>query len=452
MNLLFLNNITTRLYLNPETNIEFEVPLSSAGILLSLKESTYKPVLITRNLLKITGTEKYLNRKSIIDVDFLIQKSIIPNYNYKDFEKNIKYAVQDGNELITRFSVEGDVTLYNREIQIKYTPKFIPLYIKNENASFIYFYLDQSVYSSNPKTLNDYKKIISKNDIKTRLIYDLTGQSVLEINNKFEIEYYNQKSLDFFPNLGNGRLHKFLNLWSFENQNKLTKAIDKLDYGTHEEIVLYEEKNGESMRFQVKINNLNNQRSKRINLLIYIANLDELNKSEKEIWRKDILLQTFTLVGRELESNPDTFVSNSAKILLNTFSLDGMYFLPFGQDHEEHYIQDFSSMTKMKLEKEEFDAYKTHFKTSLKGSIKKIPFSPTLTITSRKKPSDHGQLIGIPITLNKQQLGLMIYTTADNTIKSDEAQLLYSMTVIIYQLHYSQLFNIDKKALPIESY
>jgi hypothetical protein len=451
MNSLFLNNITTKFYLNPETNIEFAVPLSSAGVLLSLKESNYKPILITQNLLKITGTEKYLNRKNIKDVDFLIQNSVIPNYNYRDFEKNIKDAVQDGNELTTRFSVEDDVPFYNRQIQIKYTPKFIPLYIKNENASFIYFYLDQSVYSSNPKTINDYKKIISNNENKTRLVYDITDRSVLEINNKFEIEYYNQKSLDFFPDLANGQRHKFLNLWSFENQNKLTNTIGKLEYGTHEEIVLYEDKNGESMRFQVKINNLNTQRSKRINLLIYIANLDHLNKSEKEIWRKSILLQTFTLVGQELESNPDSFITNSARVLLNTFSLDNMYFLPFGQDHEDHYIQDFSSMTKIDLEKKEFDAYKTHFKTSLKGSIKKIPFSPTLTITSNRTPSDHGQLIGIPITINKQQLGLMIYTTADNTIKSDEAQLLYSMTVIIYQLHYRQLFNIDKKVLPIES-
>jgi len=451
MNSLFLTNITTKLYLNPEADIEFELPLNSAGILFSLKDNNYKPILITTNLLKITKTQRYLNRKTIKGFDFLIQNSIIPNFNCGDFEKNIKNAVLKGAEMAGKFSVEDDLKSYNKEFQIKYIPKFIPLYRRNEGASFIYFYLDKPLYSNNPRTLNDFRKIIRKNDIKTRLIYNLYEQSILEINNKLEIESYNQKSLDFFPDLANGKIHKFLDLWSFENQNKLTKAIGKLNHGANEEIVLYEDTNDGSMRFQVKIINLNEQRSKQINLLISIANLDQLNKSEKEIWRKSILLQTFTLVAQELESNPDLFISNSARILLNTFSLDNMYFLPFVQDHEEHYIQDFSSMTKIKLEKGELDAYKIHFKTSLKGSIKKIPFSPTLTITSNKTPSDDGQLIGIPITINNQQLGLMIYTSADNTIRSDEAQLLYSTTAIVYQLYHSQVFHIERKVLPIEA-
>jgi hypothetical protein len=71
MNSLFLPNITVRLYLNPEADIVFEVPLNSAGILLSLKDENFKPILITRNLLKITGTEKHLTRKSVKNVNFL---------------------------------------------------------------------------------------------------------------------------------------------------------------------------------------------------------------------------------------------------------------------------------------------------------------------------------------------------------------------------------------------
>jgi len=439
--MVVLPSISPELYFNKENTIEFMIPLKIAGILISIANEDYKPVCITENLLKTTNNSNCLNEKMIWNLNLLIEKSIIPNYSYVDFMMEVKETRLKEDELIGKFTEKSKLKFYDDEIKNNYQPKFVPLYRKNKKISFIYFYLEKITIYKTITILNNFQKILQNKEEKINRFFTIYEHPLLEINEKLRVVNFNEESLTLFPKIKKrGGERNFLDIWNSENKKKILNAFEIVKLLKKKEIFLFEEINNEIKKLKVIIINLNDDYSTEMNMLISIESLNTKNEVEKNLYRKSILLQVPNDLSHEIESNRNSFLTNYVKKTLHSFSLNEMYFIPFSENQEHYFIQTFSSMKKITITKEEYELYFNSFTPILKKTIKRIPFNSVSKLFNITTESDleAGYLFGIPIYQGNNQIGVMIYHSEKMEIEIDESILLYSMTIIIYQLFISQ--------------
>lgn len=447
MNKFLLPNVAPQIFHDKDGTIEFQIPLNLPGILISLRSENYKPVSITEELIKLTNNTAYLKRKTIGTITFLIENSIIPNFTFADFINMIDEGIRKEDEVVGSFTSKNKMKVYNDDVEVQYRPKFLPLYLKSKKISYIYFYLDAITIAKKTLKLNDLQKLIQNKEEKIDMFFKLFQYPLIEINEKFQVEKFNEETLKIFPKLKKNRKKNFLDLWNKDNQKKIIRSLDIANGHGDQQLILFEETNNKTNKLKIKFSNLNNRHSKRMNVLISIENLNQQNEIEQDAQRKAFLLQVPNQLSHEIESNFNTFFIRYVKNVLRSFSFEEMYFIPFFKNQKEHYILTLSSMDRTFISHKQFEIYVDLFGSILKKSIKRMPSKgvPMYFSSQHEFLNEAQYMFGIPIYQDEIQIGVIIYSSEKKEIELDESYMLYSMTVISYQLLISQQTTIDIK-------
>lgn len=441
----FLNNISPELYLDNNATIEFKIPFNIGGVLISLKNESYKPVWITSDLLRISDTQEFLKRKTINDIDFLINNSIIPNYTISDFRRSLRETYIKNKTVFGYFSERNSIKGYKDEINLTYRPVFIPIYRKNLRINYIFFYLEK--YQSKKPTLeiHDLKINIEREERKIKALFQLSNKSIIEINNKLEIEKYNSEASKLFPEINRKKKKLFLDLWNLNNKERIVWALQSSKHLIEQEIYFFEEINKSLQKLKLKIINIANTSSSEMNFLILIENLNEEQRLNKELTRKSIFIQTINDLSNEIETNNDNFIDRCIKNLILFFDFKEIFLFPFKEKGDDLIIKILIQNRTINPSTEEYDAFRQTFQNIAKRSIKRI------SINELKKNyrvglnlfSGTNNLFGVPLYNGDIQIGAMVYSSEREKLDLDETQLLYSLSTIIFK-YYSNYQTISK--------
>ncbi|MDG1278220.1 MAG: hypothetical protein P8O16_13135 [Algoriphagus sp.] len=441
----FINNTSLELYLDKNATIELQIPFNTGGVLISLKNESYKPVWVTSELLRISDTQEFLNRKVITNVDFLINNSIIPNYSLTDFKRSLRETYINAETIFGNFSEKNSVKDYKDEINLIYRPVFIPIFRKNFRISHIFFYLKKHQSKNLPLQIDDLKIDIDKKERKIESLFQLSNKAILEINNKLQIDRYNNEATKLFPEINKSKKKLFLDLWNSKNQEKIVWAMERSKNLSEQELELYVEINKTFKKIKIKIINVSIRLSLEMNFLILIENLDEEREFNKELIRKGILTHTINNLSNEIEINNDDFIDRYIKNLLLLFDFKDMFLFFFNNKGDDSIIEILSQKKRIGVNIQEYEAFRLTFQTIAKRFIKKISINELKKkhCIETKLFSNSKNLFGIPIYNGNIQIGTMVYSSQRDKLEIDENYLLYSLTTIIFK-YYSNYQTISK--------
>ena len=441
----FINNTSLELYLDKNATIELQIPFNTGGILISLKNESYKPVWVTSELLRISETQEFLNRKVITNIDFLINNSIIPNYSLTDFKRSLRETYINAETIFGIFSEKNSVMDYKDEINLIYRPVFIPIFRKNFRISHIFFYLKKHQSKNLPLQIDDLKIDIDKKERKIESLFQLSNKAILEINNKLQIDRYNNEATKLFPEINKSKKKLFLDLWNSKNQEKIVWAMERSKNLSEQELELYVEINKTFKKIKIKIINVSIRLSLEMNFLVLIENLDEEREFNKELIRKGILTHTINNLSNEIEINNDDFIDRYIKNLLLLFDFKDMFLFFFNNKGDDSIIEILSQKKRIGVNIQEYEAFRLTFQTIAKRFIKKISINELKKkhCIETKLFSNSKNLFGIPIYNGNIQIGTMVYSSQRDKLEIDENYLLYSLTTIIFK-YYSNYQTISK--------
>ena len=448
----FINNISPELYLDKNATIEFQIPFNTGGVLISLKNESYKPVWVTSDLLRISNTQRFLTRKVITNIDFLINNSIIPNYSLTEFKRSLKETYINAETIFGYFSEKNSVKDYNDEINLIYRPVFIPIFKKNLRMSHIFFYLKKH-QSKTTIQIDDLKINIDREKRKIEALFQHSSKSILEINNKLQIERYNNEASKLFPEINKSKNKLFLDLWNSKSKEKIVWAMERSKNLIEQEIELFIEINNTFKKIKIRIINVSNRLSLEMNFLVLIENLDEEREFNKELIRKGILTHTINNLSNEIEINNDDFIDRYIKNLLLLFDFKDMFLLFFNEKRNDSIIEILSQKKRIGVNIQEYQALKLAFQRIAKRSIKKISIDELKKkhCIETKLFSNSKNLFGIPIYNQDIHFRTMIYSSQRDKLEIDESYLLYSLTTIIFK-YYSNYKTINEYKSKLSSF
>lgn len=441
----FLRSNSPELYLDNNATIEFQIPFNIGGVLISLKSQSYKPVWVTSDLLRISDTQEFLERKTINDIDFLINNSIIPNYSLTDFRRSLRETYINNVTVFGYFSEKNSVKKYKDEINLTYRPVFIPIFKRNFRMSHIFFYLKKHQSKIFPLQISDLKINIEREERKIEALFQLSNKSILEINNKLQIERYNNEASKLFPEINKSKINLFLDLWNSKNKEKIVWAMEHTKNLIEQEIELFVEINKTIKKLKLKIINVSPSLSLEMNFLVLIENLNQEQEFNKELTRKSIFIQTINDLSNEIETNNDDFIGRYIKNILLLFDFKEMFLFSYSEKEDDSIIEILSQNKRIRSNIQEYEAFNLTFQTIPKRSIKKISinkFKKNHRIESNLF-SEINNLFGVPLYNGDIQIGAMVYSSQRDKLEIDENYLLYSLTTIIFK-YYSNYQSIFK--------
>lgn len=447
MKSFILNSILPDLYLNADLTKEFFIPFNVPCILIFVETQIYRPIWITTTLLQLTKNESILEKKNILRIDYLIQNNIITDFTLEDFRKNIEIAIQKRKEIKADFShLKNSDNGKETSIELEFEPRFLPIYKKTGKVSYVLFYLEPI---TGEKKINFNQQQLLLDEIETlktlnTQLLSINKLPIIEINNYFKIETYNNGFEILFPKIKDLKNNNFLDLWNHRNQTKITEKLYLLKMTKEEELIVFEEMSDQLKKLKLKFQKIQKADKTKFSTLISIENLNQENDKDRELTKKAFLLQSTQMLSYALEECETKIISRSSHFIIQNFDFNGMYFLEFDQESTEKLLTSFPTTTKEPISTDIYNSHKTYFQSVIKRNIKhvlksKIYSEETEFIFLVGKSN---YLLGIPIYNQDKQIGIMVYLRESKRIEIDSAYQLYSLTTIFYKIYkYQNIIN-----------
>jgi hypothetical protein len=399
----------------------------------------YRPIWITTSLLQLTQNEYLIDKKSIPKIDFLISNSIVPNFTQENFIKYIDLTIKKGSEVTASFSNLENWNDDTNSIELEFEPKFLPVYKKNNEVSYVLFYLEP-IKEDKKFSFNQLEILIEEIDrVKSlnKQLFLINKVPIVEINSYLKIENYNASLEILFPKLKDSKKNNFIDVWSYKNQSKIAETLYRVRITQEEDLVVFEEMDNQLKKIKLKFQNIPKTDKSPSAILVSIENLNHQNDKDKELTKKGFLLQSTQMLSFELEDSEINFIKKSSTNIIQQFDFNGMYFLEFNQEQDEKKVITFPKSKKELITLATFQSHELNFKPVIKRNVKyvlsKKIFSDGTEFEKQLLKSLY--LLGIPLYEQDKQIGIMVYLCDSKKIDIDSAYQLYSLTSIFYKIY-----------------